>query len=981
MNPKWARHGMPAGVSTLLAVVVGALTNLATSKLSWALILSVVVAAGCWVVWEVRLRQRDQRTAAVEARSRVLAPIDQVEAADGDVFGLLVAARRALPFQGRRGELDELLAWCGGDAAVSVLVVCGPAGVGKTRLGIELADELAEPWFAGSLVAGLAEQALPAIVACGDPVLILVDDADTRTDLPGFLSTLAGQRGAPPVRVLLIARDGAGLLAGLRPLVPDTTRSLTRGPILEIGAHGGPGDRERWYVQAVGRFARDLQVLAPPATVLAGRVGDDHETMLMILARALLTALAVDGHPTSAGSVRRLPVDDVIGALFTHEEAWWESAATPSTWGVSSLSSLTRQRCILAMALRGAADEDSAVRALRRVPDLSDAAEEKLRNVARWVAHLYSEPDDTRVRIKPDLFGDWFIVDRLARQPDLAAKLLADLDQRERRWAAAVLTRAASVFPAALPALVQLWRDGGADVVFLAIRLVAVQHTAALDHHLAAFITDVDTDEATLEALDQQIIDCQLPRTAVASARRIVSCRRARPTDDPTGRPALAAALNALGIRLGELGEHRQALAVTDEAVTLWRTLAADNPAHQARLASVLTSFGIRLGELGEHRRALAVTDEAVTLWRTLAADEPEHQFRLATALTSSGVRRWELGEHRQAHAVTDEAVTMWRALAADNPEHQPRLASALNSLGVRLWALGEHRHAHAVTDEAVTLWRALAADNPAKQADLAGGLNNLGVRLWELGEHRQAHAATDEAVTLWRALAADNPAHQRDLAMALDNLGIRLGELGEHRQAHLATDEAVALRRLLAADNAAYEPNLAMALTNLGVRLAALGEHEQAHTVTAEAITLYRALAADNPAHEPNLAMALDNFGVRLWNLGEHRQAHAATAEAVTLCRVLAADNRAHQPTLASALTNLAIQSCALSDHTGEFAARHEAVALYQGLAAVDTELYESSYRRAVAQLQAAYSQHGRDEDAMRAGLRPLSDELERPR
>ncbi|SNS76218.1 Tetratricopeptide repeat-containing protein [Asanoa hainanensis] len=974
MNPNWARHGLPAGVSTVLAVVVGALTNLATSKPSWGLVAGVVVAAGCWAVWEVRLRQRDQRAAVVEARARALAPIDRVEAADGDVFGLLVAARRALPLQGRRGELDELVAWCAGDAAVSVLVVCGPAGVGKTRLGLELADELgelAEPWVTGSLVPGQAERALPAIVACGDPVLVLVDDADTRTDLPAFLSTLAGHRGTPPVRVLLIARDGAGLLAGLRPLVTDTSRSLTRGQLLELGPHGGRGDRERWYVQAVGRFARDLKVLAPPATVLAGRVGADHETMLMILARALLTALAAERH----GSVRRSPIDAVIGDLFTHEEAWWEAAASPSTWGVSALSSQTRERCILALALRGAADEDAAVRVLRRVPDLSDAAEERLRNVARWVTHLYS----TGVRIQPDLFGDWFIADRLARQPALAERLLADLDPDERQWATTVLTRAASVFPAALPALAQVWRDGDAEVVFLAIRLVAVQHTAALDHHLASFIADLELAEAHLVALDQQVVDYQLPRTAIAVSRRLVSLRRAQAAEDPEYQPDLAAALNVLGLRLGGLGEHREAHLASEEAVTLWRSLAADNPAHEPQLARALINLGARRWALGDYRPALDIAEEAVTRWRTLAADDPAHQPNLASAVSDLSTHYGALGEHRQALQVAHEAVVLWRTLAADDPSLQPRLAAALNRLGFCLRESGEYRRGHLVIEETVALYRALAADEPSHQSDLASALTNLGAAHRELGDDRQAHTATEEAVTLYRALVADNPAHRPDLARALSNLGALLRELGEYRPGYTATDEALGLYRALAADNPAHQPNLGWALTNLGVLLREFGEHRQAHDVTEEAVTLYRVLVADNPAHQSDLARALSNLGVLLRELGEDRQAHAATDEAVTIYRALAADNPAHHPRLAGTLGNLATQLCALNDHDAEFAARHEAVGLYRALAAADAEPYERDYRLAVAQLQAAYSRHGRDEDAIRVELRLLANENDR--
>ena len=45
MPGRWMRHGTPAAVSTLLAVIVGALTKLATAGWSWALTAGLLVAA------------------------------------------------------------------------------------------------------------------------------------------------------------------------------------------------------------------------------------------------------------------------------------------------------------------------------------------------------------------------------------------------------------------------------------------------------------------------------------------------------------------------------------------------------------------------------------------------------------------------------------------------------------------------------------------------------------------------------------------------------------------------------------------------------------------------------------------------------------------------------------------------------------------------------------------------------------------------
>jgi hypothetical protein len=231
---------------------------------------------------------------------------------------------------------------------------------------------------------GQATAVLPAIVDCADPTLIVVDDADTRAEVPSLLNALAGHDGKPQVRLLLIARDGDPLLAGLRPLVADSARWLVQtARVVPVGPHGQAGDRERWYALAVGRFARERGVLAPSAASLAGAVGADDETMLALQARALLTVLAVQQRSGGVAAVRRLPVGQVIAELFAHEQAWWKASAGVERWALSGLGPETLQRGILALALCGASDEDAAVRALRRVPDLADAAEAQVRNVAR----------------------------------------------------------------------------------------------------------------------------------------------------------------------------------------------------------------------------------------------------------------------------------------------------------------------------------------------------------------------------------------------------------------------------------------------------------------------------------------------------------------------------------------------------------------------------------------------------------------------
>ncbi|GIM88696.1 tetratricopeptide repeat protein [Paractinoplanes toevensis] len=955
-------------MSTLLGAIVGALTNLATSGWSWALAAGALVAAGCWVAWEMRLRSRDQREAAAEARARVLSIVDSADSGGGGgAFDLLVATRRVMPTQGRRMEFEQLQDWSDEEALVNVLVLSGPAGVGKTRLALEFGLSLPEPWVAGWLVPGRGAEAVRAIAAGGDPTLVLVDDADTRADLPDLLAAAAEHTGAPWLRILLVVRDGTSLQAMLRPLVPDAARHLARGPVLQVGALGGAGDRERWYAQAVGRFAVRLGVPAPTAKTLAGHVGTDGETTLILLARALLTVLASGPQRDTSGVVRRMSAGEVIGELFAHEEAWWESSASAETWGVLSLGAEVRQRCVLALALRGGTGEQAAALVLRRLPDLADASELQVRNAARWVAHLYPAAG---YRIEPDLLGDWFIVDRLLRHPNLAVRLLADLDQTEEQQVLTVLTRAASVFPAALPILARVWRAGGAEVAQLAIRFASIHHTAMLDEHLATFISDIDATSATFAALDRQLDDYSLPRTRLSVARRLVSLWRADTSDE--GVEQLGRALNNLGSCLSRLGKHRQARAATAEAVTIWRELAAGNPAYRAFLGDALRSVSNRLRELGEHRQSLTAANEAVLIWQELVNDDPAYRSELARALNSLGKCLANLGDRQRAQLASIDAVTIWRDLLTDDPAYRSELARALNDLGNHSSSLGEYLRAMAATYEAVTIWRHLVADEPADRAELASTLNNLGSRQAELGEHRQALQTTNEAVAVWRELALVNTAHRPDLARTLNNVGSHLAEVGERRQAISATIEAVDLWRAIVPDNPAYRPDFAGALINLGTDLSGLREHRQALTVTNEAVVLWRDLAADNVAHRPLLAQALNALSSRFSELGDHRQAHAASEESIAIWQELNPENPAHRSEFARALHNQAANLCELEDHDSEFAHRQDSLRQYEACLAADTTLYAPQYRQAVAGLQAAYVQHGRHEEAAVLGITP---------
>src|SRR5262249_36462127 len=120
---------------------------------------------------------------------------------------LLVAAHGVVPFLGRDAELDALSAWCERDGRVSVRVLTGQAGTGKSRLAAQLcARLLARGWDAG--FSDVRSPGGANTIELEAPTLVVVDDAEASVSLTAALiEHFAWQRSSSPIRVLLVARQ------------------------------------------------------------------------------------------------------------------------------------------------------------------------------------------------------------------------------------------------------------------------------------------------------------------------------------------------------------------------------------------------------------------------------------------------------------------------------------------------------------------------------------------------------------------------------------------------------------------------------------------------------------------------------------------------------------------------------------------------------------------------------------------------------
>ena len=112
-----------------------------------------------------------------------------------------------VPFLGREAELDELTVWCEDNKPLSVRVLAGRGGTGKSRLAGELSVRLlAKGWDAG--FADLHSPGGETQSEIEDPTLVVVDDAEGAVSVVAELvAQLAWQGSTSRIRLLLVSRQ------------------------------------------------------------------------------------------------------------------------------------------------------------------------------------------------------------------------------------------------------------------------------------------------------------------------------------------------------------------------------------------------------------------------------------------------------------------------------------------------------------------------------------------------------------------------------------------------------------------------------------------------------------------------------------------------------------------------------------------------------------------------------------------------------
>ncbi|MEM7042536.1 MAG: tetratricopeptide repeat protein [Pseudomonadota bacterium] len=528
-------------------------------------------------------------------------------------FDLLKPYARALEIVGRDDERRSLREWLNADAKLSIRVLTGQGGSGKTRLALDLCDGLSEEdWQAGFIdgddLKTVCEDASMVAWAWAKPTLVVVDYAATFGEtLHRWLGRLVDhvKAEAPVLRILLLERQAdektgwwQTVFGGGKTKDRAIQERLDPSRPIDIQALSASTLRREIFLAALSRSAEELKK-EPPAV-------EDSEDFDNRLAD-----LTWGGRPLFLMMAAMLAAQD----------------------GVPDVLALSRTD--LAM--------DLAERELSRI---GDAAEVKglyrlvLETLAGYVTLCQGLERDALI----EAVG--IVQKYLHRSGD--AGPIADLlrDQLPgQNGAAAILPDV--IGEAAM--LLALDQDGiSSDLALSGFQQTGTRATASIIRSAQDFVGQERQGQEILCPLvwmdvliDRNLVDVdllmliadQLPqtsRTLVEHRARLdgeigrILCERVE-NGHSESLPLLAASLNNLATTLRDLGRRDDALTVAEEAVGLRRQLASERPdAFLPDLAMSLNNLANMLSGLGRREDALEATEETVGLRRKLAIERPD---------------------------------------------------------------------------------------------------------------------------------------------------------------------------------------------------------------------------------------------------------------------------------------------------------------------------------------------------------------------
>lgn len=665
------------------------------------------------------------------------------------------------PCLGRETERSEIAALLRDRPECRLVTLVGPAGIGKTRLALQVAEDVGAAFPGGVTFVSLESvSSLEFLVPTIADALqfTFYSGENLTTQLLDYLREKTGllvldnfEHLLPPVSSAPgVGEDGIQLLAGILQAAPGLKLLVTSQERLNLRdewlvkvqglsfPRGEPvGEVERYsavqlFIQAARRVRPGLS-LSPAEQVWAARI-----------------CQLVDGMPLgvelAATWVRMLSCQEIAGEIERNLE-------------------------FLATALR---DMPERHRSLRAVFDYS------------W---RLLPPEEQRVFQQMSVFFGGFRQEAAERVAGATLPILLSLVDR------GLLRRHPSGRYDRHPLL---WRYAREKLDAL-----PAEREAAQDRHCAYYAAFLQQQaarlkggeqKAALEAIEADIENVRLAwRWAVArrkapeieqalegvylfyeirslfqeGAQAFEEAARQLAEEPLAGlRAELLARQGALSFRLGLTAAAKDRL---QESLALFDRA---GPGLELEKAFALSSLAFVLADLGEFDEARQLFQAGLVIYQSSG-----DRYGLAMTLKSLGGVLSRVGDYAEAGRVLHESLAIFKALGNAQGRSQ-----ALNNLGVLASIQVKHAEAQAYWRECLAIHRELN-----NQKGTADALNNLGTEAVSMGEYSEAQSLLEQSLAIYRAIG-----HRPGVAFSLDSLGHVACGLGDYAAAHRHFREAL---------------------------------------------------------------------------------------------------------------------------------------------------------------------------------------------
>ena len=727
------------------------------------------------------------------------------------VSSLLRADAAIVGFHGRETEIEQLSAWCSEPEPLTVLVVTGQGGEGKSRLARQfLARQRSQGWTTGMLRAAVADAAVgedrfARIARTSGPLLIAVDYAE---NYPRQVRVLLRQARAAtgPVRVLLLARargDWAEARdepdAQVRDLLADAPE-LALDPLTSTTAD---------WDGAFGRAVRDI------ASALRSVPGHEEPNWLAIAEQVVPPPAETDHRPGSALGIQmtaltRLlqqvmpvaaePGEPVERTVLRHEEAYWTRAALRHR--LRSLDRATMRCAVAALPLVVAADRDQAIRLLGGlgVRDIDHA-----RTAAGWLRELYPHGEEQYLGlVQPDRIAEFLLVEACTTEPELLTKIVSVASGLGHQ---AQLAYVESEFGAGSAAMFgQMW------ALREAVR--AARSQAHFGNPVKPLLTQIERTASGPAISDETLAWTMANMRSLPDAGKQQGIKQ-----NPDGSQTITSTLDAASAAL-EIAGYRRGT----------HTMAA-NDARQQGFVHMLHS--LTAAQLGRHEEALELSARAIQCFRSA----PEAEQDLTDELHRQAELLLTLGRDAEAVAALREEVALRTTSRPD------RLSPALDMLIDALYRTGQLVEAGRCAQQETELLRprspAPTLDNARSYAHALGRYVEI---LADMGDHASAldHStrAEDFLASLSTSTAESLGGHR---AMLADVRARILADVGDVAGSVAAWQESAAAWQRIEGPHLGQDPVVRAvgSLNNAAVGYADLGDHAHALEAIRAAVEL----------------------------------------------------------------------------------------------------------------------------------------------